>query len=1845
MSEPNAQPAHSDAAVPNGPSPKQQHGASSPTSDAKPRKARPRWRRRILGGVVVLATFAVVLRVALHFALPSVIDKVAARYGLKVAFERQELTLLGGDAGLWFVKVTPMAGGEPVLAADYVRGDISVVQLLMGRLVVWRVEGDGVELNIERSADGRIALLEQFVSTNTKPAPTPPNAASKPAGDAKKQIEFSSPLRVDALRLNRVRATIRDKSVSPEFIATVGMDVRVSDVGSKNRPTKFELEVMSDPLLDLLHVEGEARSDGPRKLDANMMVTMRGLHLRPAEPYLLPLGLRPTADSMTAQMKARLSTEALADPAKGVSATLALEEISARSDSSEAAAVDKVELKADSVDFSAAKLASLLVDGVRLNASRSADGTLRFAGIELVPATPAASASLAESEPAVPPTAGPTTRPVPYQVRLADLRVSNVTARFHDAAVSPPAELALVVNELTSKDVPLDAANPEATVAVSGTFSVPNVVKQIQLTGRLKPYAPRKSLQMSIAGEGVRPDAIRPYLDALGIESTIQSGKFAASVDAAVKLESTGKVVADAILSDVMLTDIQELIAMKRMAIDSISIDPQRDLLRVESIEVAGPSLAVAREENGAICAVGFRLDPRRPRPASPAPGSAQEEQSQELNQRSINFPRIEIGELVWNGVKVDFTDDAAETRRSLAIADAGVKLNNLVIDLQPASEQAAAPGKFRAWLKSPGVAERLEASGELTPKPSGLDITADVTGEGLSPATLAPYLQPFGVEPTLRDGALKLSTTVNLSKTDDAFAISASVKNLVYGTAGNELVGLDGLAISNLVLGSEGTSVDRIQVDRPRARLVRDAAGAVEVAGVRIRSAASSPYAPSTQPTIAVETLRGPASAADAAPFELPAVVLRELRLNDAAIAWSDHGVSPPVQTTIHASARLDEFAIGQPTDDPATFQVDVAVDGSMDGLTLAGRMNPSVDSPWVDVKIEAGGLRASQLAAYLPAGAQVTLHDGRFRAAMEAGLTRQAEGGFGVRLIVKDVDYRDGADGPPLFALEGVTLAANRIDVPGGIFAIDEISVAGVETEARRSTDGAIRLLGVELRSVPAEAPATARLVAEPQPNVAAVPAIQPAADVAQIVDQARKPMPTLTIGKIDLNLKRATVYDDSRPDAAPLALANWRLHTLAPIEAGGKNAEAAPPIQMELTGRVDPIVGSVAVKTQAAPFAQQPSAQVDVALTGIRGQGLTDLIPQLRDQLDGAKLTDGQFRTRVEAAARFSRRGAGDLDLTRGFELDLLVADTAFRNGADGPVLAGLESLQSDGIRVQPASGSVHVKTLELTKPIGYVLRDNEGVHVLGWVVKLPKPAANEEAPTLAAAEVSSVSAETTSVAASSEPATGSSSSSSGEIRVDRLLVSGIDMTLEDRAVTPPMLVPLNGLDVEVRDLTNLALVENRPIRFSAVLTAGKVALPKHVKGAGIAGAIGDVGAMLGGNKIEEAAVELEQRDVFSQIAGNGSISLYPAPAGYAKSSISGLELAAFSGAASQAGVTLNDGVFDGTVDLRIAEDGNIDAKSKFVLTDLKMSEPENGPIARHIALPAPLDAVIGTVQDSGGAITLPVNVQVRQGELSGVGGAVAGAVSSVIATAFASAPAKAVGGVTDLVGLGGKEQDRQGPPPVVIAFAPADSALGPKELDQINAVVELMRKDESVQLVLKHELGGGDVNLAHTRANPSPDDCLALAQKTRAHKARLLQLRAQLIGQARSSLAVLPAAQADATLQQLREVEQELAHTEDALDELYGMLRPGADRQASRRTRVAALAIGQQRLEAVRASLNVNGVPHAAERVRMLNPQFATPEGDDAGQVVVTFVGDKSNRASGWMSFLRIPGLTK
>lgn len=1784
---------------------------------AKPKKPRRTWKQRIKLTVLVLLILILAFRLALTLLLPTVVRRVAHAFDLDLTYKRIELTMLDGNAHIWGLTLRPKSGGDSIVVADYVQGNISPLNLFRGRLVVYRAEVDGVDMLIDREPDGTIPLLKKVLSPTAEKAPVAV-ATSKPS--TSQALNLQPPLSVEAVRVSHVTTRLRDRSVSPVFDATVRTSLRLSDLGSMDRPARFELEVVADPVLDVLRVEGEAHST-PTAVDATMNVLLRGLHYKPAAGYLLPIGLKPVSENLTVRAKMTLKANTIPNT-PDLAANVVVEGVSAVVDGQEWAALDKMTLDAKKLSASAAELGTLLVEGGRISAQRTAAGALRVAGLELVSTAPAA----ATTQPAVAsPPATANASPSSFRLALGEIALKNLAANFNDQAVSPAGVLSARLDAMSVKNIVLDPAQPDAKATISAKASLPGVIRAITMSGSATPFAGNKRVDLKFDGSGIKPDALKPYLEQAGLESEFNDGKLTGAFAANLAIGADGKITASASGTSIKLEDGKELLSLASASASGVTFDPKANAITLPAIEVNGPGLLVRRISATDVSALGIRTIARsttRPVTAVPAtqatPATKVATTAPAAPSAPLVLPRVEVGKFSWKGIKLQFADEVSKPATVFSLSDAGVELSNLLFD--PQAKADGKPGTFKAWLSTRGIAEQLQVEGTLTPRAGGIAIDSAVTGSKITGELLIPYLKPFGIQPVLTDGQLKMQAKAQVAQVGDGISASFDLANLVYSDGETELAGIDAMKLDTLTIKPAGIEVGEITIDRPRASVARNADGSLQAGGIRLislppatQATTQSAMQPATQPAVAF----GPVVTAAPAPPSLrleplPIMLsLNGLHVREGTVQWTDRAMAKPVQTAITASVDLTNVQIGPKDAPPANLQVTAKVAGVIDSATVTGTLGTSPEAPSIKLDIAADGIRAGDLVAYLPPGVACTLKNGHLAATIDAGTSNHAAGGLAAHLSVAKVDFHDGSE-PTLFKMDAMTLAAGRIDPAAGAIAIHEISTAGIEANVTMREGGVIEAGGVRLSPPP---PANETAPAAAPTTAPAVP-LHTFSDVNTIVAEARKPFPLITLAKLDLGLKRLTITGATGPSAAPVSLADVRLRNTSPIELGGTGAENRPLVKLELLGKVDPIVGQFAVRIEALPLATTPSLIIDVNASKIDGDGLTSVVPTLKPTIDGSPLKEGTFKMHLEATANYSRRGPRDFDFSRGILLDFSIKPIEYRATPDGPILAGLEEIRSEGIKIEPGKGNVRIKSLDIVKPIGRAMRDAKGIHAMGVVIVPPATQ-----PTTGPASQPAPVEKTETVAAATAPSR-PPQRPENEIRLDHLTVSGIDLVIEDQTSKPPTLIPLNGLDVDIRDLSNQMPFDGKPARFEALVTAAKVPLPPKKSS--------KLGLFNKSAATEPS--ESEMRELFSQIAVSGRVGIKQQGDkfmldGWAKTAVNGFELTGVRGLAEPYEVKIGGGVFDDSNEFRFTSD-RIETKNKLVFTNLSLSEPPNGPIQRTLKLSAPIDVTIGLLTDNDGSITMNLPVPIERGAVSAgaVLGPAVGALAQVLTTAIASAPLKAVGGVTDMLGIGGKKQ-AQAEPPVTVNFISGYTQLEGAQLATLQKLAERMKKERTLELQLRPDLSAGDVARAAVRANPPPEACREMIDQLRRQKAQLVERRSQLAAEARGQLGARPESEAKETLDSLKATEREISQVDIALDQLGDMLRPGSDRQADRRTRAASIEIARQRLRAVRDVLTSAGVEGTDQRVHDTNPQFAPTEAQEGGSVVIQLVPKK------------------
>src|SRR5258708_6779345 len=85
--------------------------ASPSAAPAKPPRRR-KWRRRLRLTFLTLLILFTLFRITLQIALPAVIRRTAAGYGLVANYERHEIDFFGGDVGIWHLVLSPSEGGD-----------------------------------------------------------------------------------------------------------------------------------------------------------------------------------------------------------------------------------------------------------------------------------------------------------------------------------------------------------------------------------------------------------------------------------------------------------------------------------------------------------------------------------------------------------------------------------------------------------------------------------------------------------------------------------------------------------------------------------------------------------------------------------------------------------------------------------------------------------------------------------------------------------------------------------------------------------------------------------------------------------------------------------------------------------------------------------------------------------------------------------------------------------------------------------------------------------------------------------------------------------------------------------------------------------------------------------------------------------------------------------------------------------------------------------------------------------------------------------------------------------------------------------------------------------------------------------------------------------------------------------------------------------------------------------------------------------------------------------------------------------------------------------------------------
>ena len=1257
-----------------------------------------------------------------------------------------------------------------------------------------------------------------------------------------------------------------------------------------------------------------------------------------------------------------------------------------------------------------------------------------------------------------------------------------------------------------------------------------------------------------------------------------------------------------------------------RIALLRVDVDLPALLRRewvIERAEIDGLSGAVARRADGSF-ALGGWSPPRRPEaaPDAPAPGR-------------FTLP-FEVRQLRGSDLRLCLHDAAAEPA-----LDADLAFELLADDLGSTRWPARIELRGRAVgdlgaidLAARGSARGMRLSAEL-------QLSASAVPSGL----LSRFAPRLPVVPHARMLDFELDLSAELSAPDEgggAWTGRAALDRLVlHGDGERELVLA---ARAELVrLGAEGVDIGRLDLDLD-GRAARLESGGLRAAGLDFGPAVAASHPAGAKPPPTVDAAR--------AGDRRYAVRIAEIHPT-LALRLRDETSDPPaaVAATVRDST-LRNLCFVAP-EDGVPVEVDLRLEAAGGALHLRGSVAPfaPVREARFDLRADLPftGWKRLGLDAALGGDARATRLEGR----VEVGFAAAARSSATVAL--RDLRLADGdrellrvdslrveelaLDGrtPARFELAGrVEGALDRLTVTGTATPDPEKLAADLELAAEglrpgpferwwpeapllRTADGRLRLRLIGNLDRRADGIRSGRLelrALELRDGPEAPPriALDELRIVAPRIDATRRELELseLALSKLVLRPPARGPRDDAGGGAALVV----DLRSRGPLVLGGDGE--APPLALDLVAAAPPLAEEVRASIQLSPFAARPAFDLALDVKGLSGGRLADVLPQVAARVDASAIEGGTCTARLSVALDVKRRSPTDFDLRGGFGATVELDQLRLHGSPDGPLLAGVDAVACEIASIRPASGACLVRSLEIATPRGQVRQTDRGLEFAGLLL-LPaaEPLEEERGPP-------------------------------PELRIDLLAATGIDASFVDETVSPPFVLPLTGLDLEVRRFTTRAFDDPLPVGFHATVAAGSIELEKRDEGSRLGGMLDSATRVV--TRAERVVVN-EQRPAWESIELAGQTTLLRPLTGWVRFDVRGLELQALAALAAKSKVVIRDGVADAVVDARLRGDDGILVDSRTTFTWLSLAEPAGGPISSWLKLPVPLDTTLFLLRDSDGRQQVPLRftveaARVRRGEVARVA---TEALIRLIADAVKSTPSRVVSGaldatqlsrlpgvdripgLLDLQGLrrlfgGGSERDAPAPP-IVLEFAPGETRLPPEALGRIEPLIERLSREPALRVTIQHQLGGEDRSRLAAMARPDGEEHAELGARLRRQRQELSARHRAAAAQARAALGTGGVAAAAPSLDELRSVARELAATERALDRVLGVHAGSAERDAERLVRDGSRLLAELRLAALRDRFERAGSAGLAERLDELAVRFTTAEGVSRSRIVL------------------------
>ncbi|MEO6598131.1 MAG: DUF748 domain-containing protein [Planctomycetota bacterium] len=1312
---------------------------------------------------------------------------------------------------------------------------------------------------------------------------------------------------------------------------------------------------------------------------------------------------------------------------------------------------------------------------------------------------------------------------------------------------------------------------------------------RLQLQSGLASIEPEHlALGAQLAAAGIELSLLAPWLAKAGV--TLPAGGLEAHAEFTANVHSVaGSSPSLSVqIAQLSLGRGDERLDLARLAI--VDVSRTGDEIAIGSVEIEGPELAIVARPNE-LSVAGIRLLPPPPatQPTSATPPPATPPAT------APTMPRATLGKLAWRGMRVAFTDTTLATPATLTLADGTVSAENLALG------RSASPCRIIATARVPDSTGELRAELRLAPTPNAVAIEADITASDVTAAGLAPWLQPLGVRPALQAAHFAMAASAEVAIEHGTLAASARLANVRFVDGGVLLGSLRNLELRELRAGRQELSLGALTIDAPFLNVRREMPETLSALGFEYRRPTAPPAADPTSKAAA------PAPDANAQTTAGPQLHRGPVTLRDGVVLWT-HAARPSIALGADLTLGADDGS-GAAVPFDATLRLGEAIEA----LQLRGTVAMAPTSMQLETQLEGRGLRGPALSQLLPASVTCTLNEGALRASLSAELTTAPSNSLHV--LAANVRFSD--QGQELAAIDTAELLAPELSAEQ--IHIARLQVSGVRAETA-TTQAGLHVPGFLLRPLTSATHPALGPGAAPNAPAAAAPAL------AGTKPARLSLAPAMRIDAIDIDVERITWRERMQLDGEPLVV-SMRLVLDAPWATAPDFAETVP-ARFTVHASAMPLCRDVHIAAALRPFELQPTLDLELGAEGIDTKSLERVVPRLADRLQGTA-TDAQLTAKLHASLGLRRREPRQFDFSRPFGGELFIEGVEFRASPDGPVLASVAAIEVLARTFDPRTGDLLLRTVTVDTPLLQARRTAAGMELLGLRLAPPpsaigdEPAATPPTPTTPARP-----------AAATPP----------EFAIDRLQVQGLAFAFADDTTDPPTRLPFEDVDLELRCFSNRALTEPRPLTFNLAVRGGETTLEKRViRSSVIAGFLTSTVGALAGQADQYAP---EQRPLLDEFSITGQLQMYPRLTGKIHTSISSFELPALRGLAKTSGVDLADGVLDLRLDATL-EPGGVDIENRTTFTWLSLTEPPGGPISTYLRLPAPLDTVLFLLRNEDDEHRLPMQLHVPAEGLStgAIAGAAAEAVLKIVADAVAGAAMRTTGALTGAIGLGGGPDLRTltaaatfaaGDPMAQSAAAQSSAAQSSAaqspatqspatqspatQRGDLATLVDAVAGDPGLSIVLTHEFGEGDLARAAELANPPLPVVAETVQRLRQERDVTASHRHELAAQVAAHFAAGQMHDARHKQGELSRLDDGLGRLELTIDEALGMLAAPNARTAQRRTKAAALAMAQARLQALAEDLR-RRLPGRGAVIETRQPRAIATAGLPAGGRIV------------------------